>query len=87
MLRANGARARAGGAKQERVVENLMDAISRARFEPAQKAGLPVAVNMVWLVAHTTVRGDKHHALEPVAPAIKKRAASLFAPAADLATT
>jgi anti-sigma factor RsiW len=86
MLRANGARARAGGANQERVVENLMDAISRARFEPAQKAGLPVAVNMVWLVAHTTVRGNKHHVLEPVVPAIKKRAASLYAPAADLAT-
>jgi hypothetical protein len=37
----------------------LMDAMSRARFEPAQMAGLPVAVNMVWVVAHTTVRG-KH---------------------------
>jgi hypothetical protein len=86
MLRANGARARVGGAKQERVVENLMDAISRARFEPAQKAGLPVAVNMVWLVASTTVRGNKHHVLEPAVPSIKKRAASLHAPAADLAT-
>jgi len=86
MLRANGARSRAGGANQERVVENLMDAISRARFEPAQKAGLPVAVNMVWLVANTTVRGSKHQVLERVVPAIKKRAASLYAPAADLAT-
>jgi len=86
MLRSNGARSRAGGAKQERVVENLMDAISRARFEPAQRAGLPVAVNMVWLVANTTVRANKHHVLDPVVPAIKKRAASLYAPAADLAT-
>ena len=33
--------------------------MSRARFEPATRKGLPVAVNMVWLVAHTTVRG-KH---------------------------
>jgi hypothetical protein len=86
MLRSNGARSRVGGAKQERVVENLMDAISRARFEPAQKAGLPVAVNMVWLVANTTVRANKHHVLDPVVPAIKKRAASLYAPTADLAT-
>jgi len=39
-----------------------MDAVSRARFEPAQVAGLPVAVNMVWLVARTTVRANnKHH--------------------------
>jgi hypothetical protein len=86
MLRASGARSRAGGARQERVVENLMDAISRARFEPAQRAGLPVAVNMVWLVANTTVRANKHHVLEPVVPAIKKRAASLYTPAADLVT-
>jgi hypothetical protein len=40
-------------------VEELRDAVSRARFEPATRKGLPVAVNMVWLVAHTTVRG-KH---------------------------
>jgi Putative zinc-finger len=86
MLRANGARSGARGAEQTRVVENLMDAISRARFEPAQKAGLPVAVNMVWLVAHTTVRGNKHHALQPAAPAVKKPAASIYAPSADLAT-
>jgi len=37
----------------------LRDAVSRARFEPATRKGMPVAVNMVWLVAHTTVRG-KH---------------------------
>ena len=40
-------------------VEELRDAVSRARFEPATRKGMPVAVNMVWLVAHTTVRG-KH---------------------------
>ena len=40
-------------------VEELRDAVSHARFEPATRKGLPVAVNMVWLVAHTTVRG-KH---------------------------
>ena len=45
------------GTEEAKVVANLLDAVSRARFEPASVAGLPVAVNMVWLVAHTTVRG------------------------------
>ena len=31
--------------------------ISRGRLEPAQSAAIPVAVNLVWLVAHTTVKG------------------------------
>jgi hypothetical protein len=86
MLRSNDVRSGAQGAEQEKVVENLMGAISRARFEPAQKAGLPVAVNMVWVVAHTTVRGNKRYGLDPIVPAIKKRAASLYARPADLAT-
>ena len=38
-------------------VEELLAAVSRARFQPAQQAGSPVSVNMVWLLAHTTVRG------------------------------
>ena len=35
----------------------LLDAISRYRLEPARFGGSPVAVNLVWLLAHTTVRG------------------------------
>ncbi|MBI4475989.1 MAG: zf-HC2 domain-containing protein [Acidobacteria bacterium] len=36
----------------------LLEAASRARFEPARGLGdSPVAVNMVWLLAHTRVRG------------------------------
>ena len=38
-------------------VSELLKAISEGRLEPAQFAGAPVAVNLVWLVAHTTVRG------------------------------
>jgi len=38
-------------------VDAILDAISRGRLEPAQFAGSPVAVNLVWLVAQTTVRG------------------------------
>lgn len=37
-------------------VRALMHAISRGRLEPAQYDGAPVAVNLVWLVAHTTVK-------------------------------
>jgi len=35
----------------------LVEGLSRGRLEPAQFGGSPVAVNLVWLVAHTTVRG------------------------------
>ena len=35
----------------------LLDSISRARLEPARFGQSPVAVNLVWLLAHTTVRG------------------------------
>jgi len=38
-------------------VSEILKAISQGRLEPAQFAGAPVAVNLVWLVAHTTVRG------------------------------
>jgi len=62
------------GGDQARLVEGLLDAVSRARFEPARMAGLPVAVNMVWLVARTTVRPSKASAI-PVVPLAKKHVA------------
>jgi anti-sigma factor RsiW len=34
----------------------ILDAASTARFQPARYYGSPVAVSMVWVVAHTTVR-------------------------------
>jgi hypothetical protein len=40
------------------VLVAMLDAASRAEFEPAQAGGSPVAVSMVWLLASTTVRGD-----------------------------
>ena len=62
-------------ADQGKLVEGLLDAVSRARFEPARVEGNPVAVNMVWLVAHTTVRASKtRNAL--LQPAPKKRIAA-----------
>ena len=38
-------------------VRLLVDALSRERLEPALFEGAPVAVNLVWVVAHTTVTG------------------------------
>ncbi len=35
----------------------LMDAVTGARFQPAQRDGSPVAVNLIWLLERTTVRG------------------------------
>jgi len=41
-----------------RALGALRDAVSQTRFEPARAlGGAPVAVNMVWLVAQTRVRG------------------------------
>ena len=41
---------------------NLARAVSRlasgVRFVPARVAGAPVAVNVVWLLERTTVRGE-----------------------------
>lgn len=48
-----------GNREDRALVLGLMDAINKARFEPARFAGEPVAVNMVWLFTHTTVRGRK----------------------------
>jgi len=61
---------------ENQAIESMMGAMSRARFEPARVDGLPVAVNMVWLVAHTTVRGDARRLAQPMARVGKKRIAN-----------
>ncbi len=65
--------------------EDLMGAVSFARFQPANFAGAPVAVNMVWIVAHTTVRGSSATAAldVPVRRTGKKRTAALVVPSPD----
>jgi hypothetical protein len=70
---------------QEQVVEDLMNAMSRTRFQPARREGVPVAVNIVWLVTHTTVRGTSVQTLEPGSPLTRKRSASLPLPVGALA--
>jgi len=50
----------------DQAILELLDAAAQARFEPARAGGAPVAVSLVWLVAHTTVRGKKTRADWPV---------------------
>jgi len=57
-------------AGQSKAVAELLGAVSRARFEPGTVDGLPVAVNMVWVVEHTTVRATTR-----TTQTFKKRAA------------
>ncbi len=47
------------GSREAETVDTLLSTASLARFEPARVAGAPVAVNLVWLVANTTVRAPK----------------------------
>jgi len=68
------------GTDEAKVVANLLDAVSRARFEPASVAGLPVAVNMVWMVAHTTVRGRAAEPEHVVGPPVRKRRIAVVPP-------
>ncbi|MQA29909.1 MAG: hypothetical protein GEU82_08735 [Luteitalea sp.] len=65
------------GSSEARTLEGLRGAVSRARFEPARVAGLPVpaAVNMVWLVSHTTVRATQAGLGLPTTP--RKRQATV----------
>ena len=61
------------GSSEARAVQTMLGAMSQARFEPARVGGLPIAVNMVWLVTHTTVRGTEAPKVVPAAPIAKKR--------------
>jgi hypothetical protein len=42
--------------RHTRQVSSILDAISQTRLQPAELAGSPVAVNLVWLLAQTTVK-------------------------------
>jgi anti-sigma factor RsiW len=47
-------------------VSSVVNAVKQSRFSPAQAVdGAPVAVNMVWLLARTTVKASARAALEP----------------------
>ena len=63
-------------AGQAKLVEGLLDVVSRSRLDPPQPLRAPVGAHMLWLVEHATVRANKQPVLDvPLPP--KKRAASL----------
>jgi hypothetical protein len=68
------------GSSEAKAVEHLMDSVSNTRFEPARVAGLPVAVNIVWMVAHTTVRASKGAIDLATTPVRKRRADIVLTP-------
>lgn len=49
-------------------VTAVLDAVQQTRFAPAQSSGQSVAVNMVWLIARTTVKASSHRAIPVLAP-------------------
>jgi len=51
-------------------VSSVVNAVKQSRFAPAHGVdGMPVAVNMVWLLARTTVKGSAVAAIDP--PAVR----------------
>jgi len=65
------------GLSDAKLIEGLLDAVSRARLGPAQAEGLPASGNMMWMITRTTVRASQSAtpADLPLPPAPKKRAA------------
>ena len=77
MLRGNRGRGVRGAEGQLKLIEGLMDGVSRARLDSALTVPLPTSLNMLWLVEHATVRANKVPAPSLDAPLPKKRAAWL----------
>jgi hypothetical protein len=46
-----------GHAPDQKRMDDLLQGLTLGRLEPAQFEGAPVAANLVWLVANTTVKG------------------------------
>jgi Putative zinc-finger len=63
---------------QVRIIEALLDVVSRSRLDRSTLTELPSSSNMFWLVEHATVRATKPPAIDVQLPP-KKRAASLDA--------
>jgi hypothetical protein len=66
--------------RDSRELLEILDVASTARFEPARYEGVPVAVNLVWVLAHTTVRAktpavaEQWHVPAVVAPPVARPA-------------
>jgi hypothetical protein len=68
-------RNRHAAVSQAKLIEGLLDAVSRARFDSVQTLLMPDLSGVVWLVEHATVRANNKPALDlPLPP--KKRAAA-----------
>jgi putative zinc finger protein len=65
----------ATAASQAKLIEGLLDAVSRARFDVTQPLLMPDLSGVVWLVEHATVRANNKPALDLQLPP-KKRAAA-----------
>lgn len=68
------------GSREAETVDTLLNTASLARFEPARVQGLPIAVNMIWLVANTTVRAPKVATLDLPVPVASAPAATNVGP-------
>ncbi len=69
----------AAAADQVQLIEDLLEAVSRARLDGLVSMPLPMSNNMLWLVEHATVRATKPPVLDVRLPP-KKRAASVSQP-------
>jgi hypothetical protein len=56
----------------DRDILDVLDAASQTRFEPARAGGAPVAVNVVWLLAHTTVVGRERAPVVARTPVVRR---------------
>ena len=56
------------------LILQLMEAMSVAHFEPASRAGSPVAASLVWLFTHTTVHAQHAGPEAALAEALRHRA-------------
>jgi putative zinc finger protein len=50
----------------------LQDAVKQSRFAPSERLGRTVAVNLVWLIAHTTVRAPLQPLDFPIPAAVRR---------------
>jgi hypothetical protein len=64
----SGAR-RYGASADPKTVLAVLDAVKDSRFAPAQTSDGAVAVNMVWLLARTTVKASAERFIDPPRPA------------------
>lgn len=76
-LRIDQGRGVRGAEGELQLIEGLLDAVARARLDPAQAGQVPSSLNMLWLVERTTVRATKQPVPELDAPLPKKREAAI----------